>query len=121
MIPLSDDQPTRTFPGCTIAIIALNVFVFAGWQLQIGLPHSVMVAGLIPAELTHGGAAENGIRDLFMSMFMHGGWMHLIGNMWFLWIFGNNVEDATGHIRYVVFYLICGVFAALAYVVCSPN
>jgi membrane associated rhomboid family serine protease len=85
----------------------------------VGLEKSVALAALTPVELTQ--HSPSAVRDLFSSMFMHGSWMHLIGNMWFLWIFGNNVEDATGPIRFLIFYLLCGVLAALAHVGADPQ
>lgn len=101
-------------------IIVANVFVFAGWQLQVGLRESVALAALVPAELTHHPSIDTA-ENLITSMFMHGGWMHLLGNMWFLWIFGNNIEDATGHFRFVIFYLLCGILAAFAHIAAEPD
>ena len=119
MIPLHDDQPTKIVPFVTIVLILINAWVFIGWQLQVGIERSVMQAAMVPAEFT--GSPEPGdFRNMLSSMFMHGGWMHLIGNMWFLWIFGNNIEDAMGHVRFVVFYLLCGVLADFAHIAASP-
>ena len=118
MIPLSDDQPTRRFPLVTVALIVVNALVFVGWQLRIGMDDSVGIGGFIPAMLS---AHEPGaVTRLLTSLFMHGGWMHLIGNMWFLWIFGDNVEDACGPVRFVGFYLLCGVAATLAHTWAAP-
>ncbi|HWR96883.1 MAG TPA: rhomboid family intramembrane serine protease [Candidatus Methanoperedens sp.] len=127
MIPLRDTIPTRTFPGVTIALIAANVLVFL-YQLSLG-PRSggelVAVFGAVPAQLT--GAAPYAAPVLppaltiLTSMFLHGGFAHLLGNMVFLWIFGNNVEDATGHLRFPLFYLACGAAAALAHVATHPG
>ena len=118
MIPLSDDQPTRRFPLVTVALIVVNALVFVGWQLRIGMDDSVGLGGFIPAMLS---AHEPGaVTRLLTSLFMHGGWMHLIGNMWFLWIFGDNVEDACGPVRFVGFYLLCGVAATLAHTWAAP-
>ena len=119
MIPLRDDQPTERFPIVTILLIVLNAYVFIGWQLRIGLEHSVDQAGFLPIELTS--HEPGGWTHLFTSMFMHGGWMHLIGNMWFLWIFGNNIEDNCGSIRFLIFYLLCGVAATLAFTALDPR
>jgi membrane associated rhomboid family serine protease len=119
MIPLRDDQPTERFPIITILLIALNAYVFIGWQLRIGLQHSVNEAGFLPIELTS--HTPGGWTHVFTSMFMHGGWMHLIGNMWFLWIFGNNIEDNCGSIRFLMFYLLCGVAATLAFTALDPR
>jgi membrane associated rhomboid family serine protease len=119
MIPLYDDQPGRSFPVFTVLLILVNLGVFAFWQLGVGLEQSVALAALTPFELSQ--YRIDAVPDLFSSMFMHASWMHLIGNMWFLWIFGNNVEDATGHFRFLLFYLLCGVLATLAHVVAEPN
>lgn len=119
MIPLYDDQPTRSFPYFTILLILANVAVFAFWQLNVGLQESVALAALTPLELSQHSPVA--VRNIFSSMFMHGSWMHLIGNMWFLWIFGNNVEDAMGPFRFLAFYLLCGVLATLAHVMAEPQ
>lgn len=119
MIPIYDDQPTRSFPLVTILIIAVNFIVFAWWQLGVGLEQSVALAGFVPAELARGSASE--ATYLFTSMFMHGSWLHLIGNMWFLWLFGNNIEDITSHFRFVLFYALCGIIAAGAHIVANPS
>ena len=119
MIPLRDDQPRATFPFATILIIAINAAVFFFWQLQIGLDKSVSLAGFVPLELTT--HQSGGSTHLITSMFMHAGWMHIIGNMWFLWIFGSNVEDDCGHFRFLSFYLLCGATATLAYTYFSPD
>ena len=123
MIPLRDDQPTRTFAFITVAIIALNALVF--WH-ELSLDNSSRVESffatfaLTPAYLTHAPSPDT-YRTILTSMFLHGGWMHIIGNMWFLWIFGNNVEDSVGHFKFVVFYLLCGVAAGAAQVAISPD
>ena len=119
MIPLKDDQPTERFPFVTLLLIAVNAYVFIGWQLREGLAESVALAGFIPQELT--GHVPGGATHLVTAMFMHGGWMHLIGNMWFLWIFGNNIEDNCGPFRFLAFYLLCGAAATLAYTFFSPQ
>ena len=119
MIPLRDDQPTSRFPIITLLLIALNTYVFIHWQLHVGLDESVALAGFLPVELTS--HAPGGWTHLFTGMFMHGGWMHLIGNMWFLWIFGNNIEDNCGPFRYLIFYLLCGIAATLAFTAFAPH
>jgi membrane associated rhomboid family serine protease len=132
MFPLRDENPTAHRPYATIAIIALNV---ASWVLVQGLgseqalARSVCNFGLIPGEVLGTAPAGSGFRitehlvclvdeggwsTVLTSMFMHGGWFHIIGNMWFLWIFGDNVEDAMGPGRFVAFYLLCGLAAAAA-------
>ncbi len=119
MIPLSDDQRTRGFPIVTVIVIVLNVLVFVGWQLRVGMEDSLGIGAFIPAMLS--GHEPGGTTRLITSLFMHGGWMHLIGNMWFLWIFGDNVEDACGPVRFAIFYLLCGVAATLAHAWPSPD
>ena len=119
MIPLRDDQETRAFPLVTFMLIALNAYVFIAWQLRVGVQESIDLAGFLPIELTS--HVRGGWVHLFMAMFMHGGWMHLIGNMWFLWIFGSGVEDNCGHFRYLIFYLLCGIVATLAFTVIAPH
>ena len=140
MFPVRDDNPTFLTPVATWAIIALNVGAWVFVQ-GLGLPGpllaSVCELGLIPGELLGrippGTTVPLGPKHvcvltgdaswttLFTSMFLHGGWFHLIGNMWFLWIFGNNVEDSMGHLRFVVFYLLCGLAAAALQIVANPS
>ena len=133
MFPLKDDNPTEVFPIFTPVLIAACVAV---WLLIQGaggseetLNGSVCMLGAIPAEITRGVSGEGpvcsfgGLRwgALFTSMFLHGSWMHLIGNMWFLWIFGNNVEDSMGHLRFLAFYLITGLAAAGTHILVDPS
>jgi membrane associated rhomboid family serine protease len=128
-IPLYDDNPTLRTPLLTWALIAACVAVYL-WQASLpgrAEQDIVYALGMIPAVLF--GQAELPPRlqlvspwtSVFTSMFLHGGWMHLIGNMLYLWIFGNNVEDAMGHGRFVVFYLVCGLAAALTQSLMSPG
>jgi rhomboid family protein len=121
MLPLRDNVPTRTFPLVTVALIVANVLVFA-WELGgRGLDLHVVEYGYYPCDLVSScvGAAAR-LRELpwyesaFTSMFMHGGWVHIGGNMLFLWIFGNNVEDAMGRVRYLAFYVLGGLAATAA-------
>ena len=132
MIPLKDDNPTARTPVVTIALIAANVLAFL-WQLSVGLEISVLRGGAIPYEILtfsdvvsrFGDGVRGGVQlpalvpppfTILTSMFLHGGLVHLGGNMLFLWIFGNNVEDVLGRGRFVAFYLGCGIAAALAQV-----
>ena len=129
MIPLHDDNPTEVVPFLTVTLIVLCVLVFF-WQIsldEVSLQRAVFSYGVIPAVLfdikqlapeLHVLPAE---LTVFSSMFMHGGWMHLIGNMLYLWIFGNNIEDAMGHGRFVLFYLLSGIGAALAQALVDPE
>jgi membrane associated rhomboid family serine protease len=115
MIPLRDVIPSRTTPYITVTIIVLNALA---WLLELSLPSDVLpvflqVYGVVPARLH--------AMTLLTSMFLHGGWMHVIGNMWYLWIFGDNVEDRVGHGRFIVFYLLCGIAAAMGQVVIDPG
>src|SRR6187431_624762 len=114
MLPISDENPTKRFPVVTLLLILANLGVFFAWQVQVGLPKSVALAGLVPTELRP--ISVSGVEHLFTSMFMHGGIAHLLGNMWFLWIFGDNIEDDMGRGRYLLFYLLCGIVASLAHV-----
>lgn len=122
MIPLHDDNPTRINPVVTIIVIVACVLVFV-WQqfLEADAQQRLVYSfGMIPAVLLEGHVLPPELvsipawATLFTSMFLHGGWMHLIGNMLYLWIFGNNIEDVMGHKRFIVFYIICGLGAALA-------
>jgi membrane associated rhomboid family serine protease len=115
MIPLRDVIPSRTFPIFTLAFIVLNsvAFVFEQSLSPIALENFIRTYGVVPARL-------EGVAVL-TSMFLHGGWLHFLGNMLYLWIFGDNVEDRLGHGRFVVFYLMCGAAAAVAHVWMNPN
>lgn len=114
MIPLRDIIPSRTTPVVTISLITLNVLVFA-YELSLGraVDAFTLYYGLVPAAFSW--------TAVFTSMFLHGGFMHVAGNMLYLWIFGDNVEDRMGHGRFLVFYLLCGVAAALAQTITVPN
>ncbi|HEX9582300.1 MAG TPA: rhomboid family intramembrane serine protease [Gemmatimonadales bacterium] len=140
MFPYKDENPTYLTPLVTVGIIVLTGLV---WTVVQGagtyprLAESVCRLGAIPAELTGrlresislpvgpGISCEVGPgaawHTVATSMFLHGGWFHILGNMWFLWVFGNNIEDAMGHLRFVVFYLLTGVLAAAAQIVFSPG
>jgi membrane associated rhomboid family serine protease len=114
VIPIRDVIPSRTTPVVTVLIILINAAVFL-YQQTLGeaeLMEFVYRYALVPVTFS--------IPAVVTSMFMHGDWMHFLGNMWFLWIFGDNVEDRVGHGRFVLFYLLCGVAAALAQVWISP-
>ncbi len=122
MIPISDQNPTRTVPYVNYALIAINVFAFAleSWLIASrGDSYVVAGYGLVPARISADPSGE--AFTLFTSIFMHGGFGHLAGNMLFLWIFGDNVEDAIGHRRYIGFYLLCGVCAGAAQVLTGPS
>ena len=127
MIPLKDDNPTRIFPIVTIGIIAANILVFT-YQLSLGAGYEkfIFTYGAFPYEITHSVDIGPPVQmpvffTVYSSMFMHGGFMHIIGNMLYLWIFGNNIEDSMGHIRFIFFYLICGTVASLTHIFLAPN
>jgi len=136
MFPLSDENPTEIFPMVTLGVILACVTVWivvqgAGFEQQT-LADSVCTWGAIPAELptlegrpdTRGGPCALGGRrwaTVFTSLFLHGGWLHLVGNVWFLWVFGNNVEDAMGHLRFLGFYLVTGLVATGAHILSGPS
>jgi membrane associated rhomboid family serine protease len=120
MIPLRDDNPTRSTPVVNVALIALCVIAFL-WEIMLPdreAERAVYLLGFIPAVFFgRADLAQHWVSpelSIVTSMFIHGGWMHLLGNMLYLWIFGDNVEDRVGHSRYVLFYLLCGFVAALA-------
>ena len=127
MIPISDDNPARRTPVVTWLIIVLCIATYV-WERSLGqnLSAAIAVLGFVPVSLRHSITASSGFFSypprvtIFSSMFLHGGLLHLGGNMLYLWIFGNNVEDAMGHGRFVVFYLVCGVVAALALALIDP-
>jgi membrane associated rhomboid family serine protease len=119
MIPLRDNAPRYSAPFVTLGLIAVNVIIFL-YELSLdpySLEHFVGLHGVVPlrfANFIAGRAAAGAVLPpLVEHMFLHGGWLHLLGNMWFLWIFGDNLEDQLGHFRFLVFYLTCGVVAAL--------
>ena len=114
MIPLRDVIPSRTVPFVTVTIIVLNA---AAWMIEISMPSRdlnelLFLWGVVPAKFHP--------TTLVTSMFLHGGWSHIIGNMWYLWIFGDNVEDRFGHGRFLVFYLLCGMTAAFGQIIMEP-
>ncbi|ALA60666.1 rhomboid family intramembrane serine protease [Nitrospira moscoviensis] len=129
MIPLHDDNPTERTPVVTMTIIAVCVLVFfyqaslpprtgEAFVFQYGaIPSVVFGQAALPEEV----AAVPAVLTLVTSMFLHGGWLHLIGNMLYLWIFGNNIEDAMGHARFILFYLLCGILAALSHAATEPS
>ena len=129
MIPLHDDNPTELFPFVTIAIIVICSLAFF-WELSLDPRSQDLVTvslGVIPATLVGGKSLPPDLAILppfltvFTSMFLHGGWLHILGNMLFLWIFGNNVEDAMGHRRFIVFYFLCGIAAAITQSLLNPE
>jgi len=115
MIPLRDTERSDSTPIVTMLLIAVNAAAFL-FELSLdpwSRNHLMATYGLVPASL-------HAVQFL-TSMFLHGGWLHIIGNMWFLWIFGDNIEDVLGHFQYLVFYLVCGFAAAAAQIALSPD
>ena len=140
MFPIRDENPHFIKPYATYTIVALNVlawFFIQGFGSEPSLSQSVCQLGLLPGELLQLVPAGSTIQvgpnticqitdasswiSVLSHMFLHGSWMHIIGNMWFLWIFGNNVEDSMGHLRFVIFYLLCGFAAAGLQIMTNPS
>jgi len=127
LLPLKDDIPSRRFPFVTYSIIAVNivVFMFEATMSKEQLQAFFELIAVIPAEYTAFLRGEpvpllKLLAAPFASMFLHGGWMHLFGNMWFLYLFGDNVEDAMGHSRFLLFYLLTGLAATVAHIFVNP-
>lgn len=138
MIPLRDLNPTRTFPFFTVLIIIINVLVFVYELLLQSASQSAINVfyaefGFIPCLITNSCPSQlvgqlaalhdpvSPLASLFTAMFVHGGWLHIGGNMLFFWIFGNNVEDVMGHFRFLIFYFVCGLIAAFAQIGFDPT
>jgi len=127
MFPIRDTIPTRHVPFATWTLIALNVFFFLR---ELSLPpdaseQMIYLFGIVPARFTNPEWAAavcfpHSYVAFVTTMFLHGGWLHIIGNMWVLWIFGDNVEDRMGPLRFVVFYLLCGIAAGVIHVITNP-
>jgi hypothetical protein len=127
MLPLRDDIPSSRFPAVTLGIIVVNALVFLR-ELKLGshLEDMLVTFAVIPARYTNADIASHftiaqQIFSFFSSMFLHGGWIHLLGNMWTLWIFGDNVEDRLGRARYIALYLAGGIAAALLHIFTNPG
>ncbi|MDX9715080.1 MAG: rhomboid family intramembrane serine protease [Dissulfurispiraceae bacterium] len=124
MIPYKDDNPTAIVPFVTIGLIAVNCAVFI-WQMisPLGMHQIVMSYGAIPANIIKLSSNQpiSPVATVFAAMFMHGGIFHIAGNMLYLWIFGNNIEDALGHFRYLLFYLFSGIVAAYAHAMTAAD
>ena len=114
--PLRSSEPHYTRPTVNLVLIAINVAVFL-YELSLGngyrLNHFIALYGIVPDRLN--------VASIFTSMFIHGGWLHILGNMWFLWVFGRGIEDVLGHAKYLFFYLVCGVAAAIAHILVNSN
>jgi membrane associated rhomboid family serine protease len=131
MLPIGDDDSDRRFaPLINYVLIAINVLVFVFLQGMGGNEKFTYAFSTVPAEILTGKDIAAGVLEptpvpvyftLITSMFMHGGWAHLLGNMLFLWVFGDNIENRIGHIRYLIFYLVCGIIASLSHVFVSGS
>ncbi len=115
MFPLRDTQPSYSKPIVTVVLIVINILVFLyEFSLDPFAQNAFITSfGLVPDRFH--------FANVLTSMFLHGGWMHVLGNMWFLWIFGDNIEDILGHAKYLLFYLLCGIGAAMTQVYFSPD
>jgi len=127
MIPLRDENPSGSVPYVTRGLIVVNCLLFL-YEILLGpdLRQFTMDWGLVPQRLhaafvTGAEPLTVGLVTLVTSMFLHGGWMHLIGNMWYLWIFGDNIEDRFGPVRFLAFYLACGIFAGVVQYLANPD
>ena len=131
MLPIGDDDSDRRFaPIINYVLIAVNILVFIFLQGMGGNEKFTYAFSTVPAEILTGKDIATGVLEptpvpvyftLITSMFMHGGWAHLLGNMLFLWVFGDNIENRIGHIRYLIFYLLCGIIASLSHVFVSGS
>src|SRR5665811_291442 len=127
MLPFKDNIPTERFPLITVVLIAVNIAVFL-YELSLEavgrLDSFFLQYGMTPHDITHAALQDPRSLPIYLtlvtSMFLHGGWLHIGGNMLYLWIFGNNVEDSMGRGRFVVFYLGCGLLAGLAQIAIDP-
>ncbi len=121
MLPIRDHNPSLRVPYVNYALLAANILIFLSYLPLFGSERALYLFfvewAVIPARIMVG----EGAHTLITSMFLHGGWMHLLGNMLFLWVFGDNLEDRLGHLGYLGFYLVCGIGAALAQVATAPD
>ncbi|PYV72335.1 MAG: rhomboid family intramembrane serine protease [Acidobacteria bacterium] len=133
MFPIRDDQPRFSTPYVNYFIIALNVLIYVFFEIPVQMQGGrhfealIFQFGFVPEHLTGAlaGAPHYSISasllTIFTSMFLHGDLFHIIGNLWFLWIFGDNIEDYLGHFSYLIFYLLCGIAAALTFIAINPS
>ncbi len=121
MIPLSDENPTRNFPLMTLLAIGLNIWAYFTTFFDSTIPPEMVLNqyGLVPYNLVHSPVTEYPL--IYSSMFLHAGFWHLAGNMLYLWIFGNNIEDVLGKFRFILFYLVCGTIAALGHIATNTD
>lgn len=124
MIPYKDDNPTAIVPYVTISIVAANIFAFIVQMMSGSDGRAIVYAfGAIPSNIVTFQSQQpiHPILTIFSSMFMHGGLFHLGGNMLYLWIFGNNIEDKLGHVKFFIFYIACGIMAAFSHIITAPH
>jgi membrane associated rhomboid family serine protease len=123
MLPLYDLNPTRRVPYMTYVLIGINVLVFFSQLMlsQRDLTQVFLTQSIVPASVTTQPFSVDTILDFVRSMFFHGGWAHILGNMLYLWIFGDNIEDRLGRILYIVFYFTCGIAAGIAQILIDPR
>src|SRR6202140_3670060 len=115
MFPIRDTQPSYSKPVVTVVLIVINILIFLfEFSLDSYSQNAFIATCGLPPDHFH-------FVNVLTSMFLHGGWMHVLGNMWFLWIFGDNIEDILGHAKYPIFYLLCGIAAALTQTLLSPD
>ncbi len=117
MFPLRDSTPSEKFPIITVMLIVINMLVF-WYETSLGdqgLNQLSYTFGLVPVNFTHYQGSWLGYLPFMTSIFLHGSWMHVIGNMWILWLFGDNVEDKMGKVRFIAFYLLCGLIASITH------
>jgi membrane associated rhomboid family serine protease len=122
MIPIRDDVPSRKFPVVTVGLLVVNVLIFLlEFIYGEAVGSLVYQFGIVPARLTTDYTNPSILLTVITSMYLHGGWAHLIGNMIYLWIFGDNVEDRMGRLRYFIFYTLCGIVAGILQVFAAPR
>ncbi|MBN2390378.1 MAG: rhomboid family intramembrane serine protease [Anaerolineae bacterium] len=122
MIPLGDNIPSRRFPTVTLGLIVVNTLIFlVEFLFEPAANQLVQTFGAVPNRIVTGWTNPITLVTLFTAMYLHGGWAHLIGNMIYLWIFGDNVEDRMGHVRFFIFYTLCGLVSGLAQVLAMPT
>jgi membrane associated rhomboid family serine protease len=122
MIPLRDSTPSHHFPLVTVGLIIINLLIFS-FETKLDaetLNALIHTFGVVPDNYINYRGSWSGYLPFLSSMFLHGGWMHVIGNMWILWLFGDNVEDKMGHGRFLLFYLLCGLIAGVTHYVYNP-
>lgn len=127
MLPIRDNIKSNSFPLVAVALILLNFYVFYQELILSDREFNrfLLTYGLVPAEFIAGIGRTSFdaavYTPLVTNLFLHGGWMHIIGNMWYIWIFGDNIEDRLGHFRFLVFYVLCGIAANLAHIFIDPG